>query len=130
MTERPRARSLPHPLTTATAAVALFLAVLALLTWQMRAGHDPALASAQPRPALVAQRPARRVLVRRVIRRVVITKVVHDDDAPSASVRSVPVAVQVPAAAAAPAAPVAAAAPAPAPPPPAPAPAPMVTRTS
>lgn len=63
---------------TVTAGIAVFLAVLALLAWQVRTGRDPALARAASRPVVVTSTP-RRVLVRKVIRRIVIERVVHDD---------------------------------------------------
>jgi hypothetical protein len=86
----------------ATAAAALFCAVLIFLALQVRAGRDPAIGAAQaePRPVIV-----RRIIVRRVV----------EDDAPAAAT-SAPAAP----ATAAPAAPAA----------PAPAPAPVVSRGS
>ena len=132
-TDRPRGGP-PRAATTFVAATALFLALLVLLVWQMRAGHDPAL-SAQ-RPAAVAAATPRRVLIRQVHRRVIEEKVLlipAEDDAPAHAVRvyrTVPVSggsYSPPPASSAPApapAPVAAA------PAPAPAPAPAVTHTS
>jgi hypothetical protein len=70
----------PRPIATITAAVAVFVAVLALLAWQVRSGRDPALGAAK-QTARVAPAP-RRVLVKKVVRRVIVTKVVQTDDGP------------------------------------------------
>jgi hypothetical protein len=115
MTERRRASLW----TTVAVSLAVFLAALALLAWQMHAGQDPALGAGKAEPA-----PARKVLVRRIVKRVVVTRVVP------AQPRSVPGAAAAPATAPAAPASAPASAPAPAPAPPAPAPAPPVTRTS
>lgn len=71
---RPRKRGRPSPYTVALGTLAAFLAVLAFLAFQVRAGHDPALSTGTK----VAQAPqqARRVIVRRVEDDYVITKVV------------------------------------------------------
>jgi hypothetical protein len=110
---RRRATAFP----VAATALAVFLAVLALLAANVRAGRDPALG-----PGQVAQTPvpARRVIVRRVI----VTRVVGDPPASPARA-SAPAPAPAPAPTAAPPAPVRTAAPAPAP-----APAPVVTRAS
>lgn len=118
MTDVRRPRHGPHPGWTLGGALALFAAVLTLLVWQVRTGHDPALGA--PRPALVAQAPPQRVLVKRIVRRVIDEKVVeHDDDDGGI--------VLAPAAPAVSSTPVVSGYSAPAP---APAPAPIVTRSS
>jgi hypothetical protein len=114
----------PRPIATITAAVAVFVAVLVLLAWQVRSGRDPALGAAK-QTARVAPTP-RRVLVKKVVRRVIVTKVVQTDDGP------VLVASTAPAPAAASSGTTVQSAPAVAysAPAPAPAPAPVVTKTS
>lgn len=133
----PRRPSMPHPAWTLTAGLALFLALLVLLAWQVRAGKDPALSAQQP-TAQVAATP-RRVLVRRVIRKVIDDKVILIHPAPvAAQVASAPTSSAASGYTSAPSAPASAtysaptySAPAPAAAPaPAPAPAPVVTRTS
>jgi len=71
---RPRRRGRPSPSTVVLGSLAAFLAILAFLAFQVRAGHDPALS----RPATVAQlqQQPRRVIVRKVEDDYVITKVV------------------------------------------------------
>jgi 2-oxoglutarate dehydrogenase E2 component (dihydrolipoamide succinyltransferase) len=108
MTERPRRFG---PAVTIAAAAATFLAALAFLAGQVRAGKDPAIGPARETAAATTATAGRPV----VRRRVVITRVVHD--APTAG-------APVPAPAPAPAGPAPAPAPAPA------APAPVVTRAS
>jgi pyruvate dehydrogenase E2 component (dihydrolipoamide acetyltransferase) len=110
----------PGPFPVIAGSLGLFLAVTALLAFQMRAGADPALGEPQ---AVAAASPApRKVLIRRVI----ITRVVEHrrrrDGGSSAPVQAAPRTIT---AAPAPAA----AAPAPAAPA-APAPAPLTTRSS
>src|SRR3954470_9293360 len=73
----------PRPTLVIASSLALFLAVFALLAWQMRAGRDPALSAV----AKAARPPApRRVVVRRVVvtkRHVVIVE--DEDEEPSAA---------------------------------------------
>lgn len=118
----------PRARRTAVAALAVFLAVLALLSWQVRTGRDPALAHAS-RSVVVATAP-RGVLVRKVIRRVIVEQLVVDDDG---QVTARPVVATVagrgPVVTSRTSAP-SVAAPAPAAPAAQPAPAPIVTRTS
>jgi len=71
---RPRRRGRPSPSTVVLGSLAAFLAILAFLAFQVRAGHDPAL-SAQTSVAQVQQQP-RHVVVRKVEDDYVITKVV------------------------------------------------------
>jgi hypothetical protein len=104
----------PGPFPVIAGSLGLFLAVTALLAFQMRAGADPALGEPQ---VVAAASPAPRKLL---IRRVIITRVVEHrrrrDDGGSAAVQAAPrtnTAARAPAAAAP--APVAPAAPAPAP---------------
>lgn len=108
-----------------TGGMALFLALLVLLSWQVRAGRDPKL-SAQQSVAQIAAKP-QRVLVRRIVRKVIDERVVLIHPAPAASQPVAAPAGSAPSSSTVvqAAAPVAAAAPAPAP-----APAPVVTRTS
>jgi len=70
----------PRPIATMIAATAVFVAVLVLLAWQVRAGRDPALGTVR-QTARVAPAP-RRVLVKKIVRRVIVTKVVQTDDGP------------------------------------------------
>ena len=116
---RPPARAV------ASMSLALFLAVFALLAFQLRSGQDPALGRPQARAA-VPPPPKKRVLVRKlIITRVVVHLPAREDDRPV--VAAAPVRVPVPAAPPAVAAPPAAVAP------PAPAPAappPLTTRSS
>ena len=103
MTEprRPAPVKRPGPLPVAATALAAFLALLALLASQVRAGRDPALGPAEQRPA-----PApRRVVVHRVIETRVVGR-----DAPAAAPSTPAPQATAPA--------------------PAPAPAPVVTRSS
>ena len=119
---RPRKRR-PGPFGVLAGSLATFLVVLAFLSFQLAAGHDPALGQGATAPT-APERPAKRQVVRRIKRRVIV-KV----PAPSAPVAAAPApsaAAPVPTAPAAPAAPAAPVTPAPAPaPPPAP-----VTRSS
>ena len=71
---RTRRRGRPSPSTVVLGSLAAFLAILAFLAFQVRAGHDPAL-SAQTSVAQVQQQP-RQVVVRKVEDDYVITKVV------------------------------------------------------
>ena len=69
-------RRKPGPEVVVASAVAIFLAVFALLAWQMRTGRDPALGT---KPVANVVVPAkRRVLVRKVVvtRRVIVLR--HD----------------------------------------------------
>jgi hypothetical protein len=125
MTEPRHQRRMPRPSVTALAAMALFLAVLVLLAWQVRAGRDPALGAARQRPALVAKARPGRVLVKKIVRRVIDEKVVETDDGPVVVAQTAP-APSGTAVSSAPAVVYSAPAPAPAP---APA-APVVTKTS
>lgn len=71
----PRRRRGPNPTTVVLGSVAAFMAILAFLAFQVRAGNDPAL---QP-TAKVAQAPVqqpRRVVLRKVEDDYVITKVI------------------------------------------------------
>lgn len=62
-----RRRSRPHAVVAGS--LALFLALFALLAWQMRSGADPALGDGR----LAAQATgSRQVVVHRVVRRVVV----------------------------------------------------------
>ena len=118
---RPRARAV------ASMTVALFLAVFALLTFQLRSGRDPALGRPQARAAALAPPPTR-VLVRKIIvTRVIVHLPAQDDDRPVAA--AAPARVTVPSSPPAVAAPPAAAPP-PAPAAPAPAAPPLTTRSS
>ena len=84
---RPRAR------TVASMTLALFLAVFALLAFQLRSGRDPALGRPQARAAAPAP-PPRRVLIRKVIvTRVVVHLPARDDDRPVAAAAPVRVPV-------------------------------------
>ena len=116
---RPRARAV------AAMSLALFLAVFALLAFQLRSGRDPALGRPQARAAAPAP-PPRRVLVRKIIiTRVVVHLPAQEDDRPVAAAAP----VYVPAPSSPPtvvAPPAAAPAPAPAPA----APPPLTTRSS
>jgi hypothetical protein len=114
-----RRRRFGAPVTIA-AAVGTFLAALAFLAGQVRAGKDPAIGPARETAAATPADRARPVIRRRVI----ITRVVHD--APTAPAPGPGLRGPAPAPAPAPA-PVA---PAPAPAPAAPAPAPVTTRAS
>jgi hypothetical protein len=77
---RAAAMTRPRPAATLIASIAVFVAVLVLLAWQVRAGRDPALGTVR-QTARVAPAP-RRVLVKKVVRRVIVTKVIHTDDGP------------------------------------------------
>jgi hypothetical protein len=70
MTERRPARSPRSALLAWCGAALAFLAVLALLSWQVAAGRDPAIGAGEP---AAAPAPAKRVLVRRILRRVIVT---------------------------------------------------------
>jgi hypothetical protein len=106
----------------AATTLGVFLAVLALLVFQLRSGHDPALGrgtalAGAPLP------PPRHVLVRRVVvTRVVVHLPEEADDSPVALAAAPAVVSQYTAPAAPPVTSVA--------PAPAPAPAPLTTRTS
>lgn len=78
-----RRRRGPSPVHVVAGTLAVFLACLAFLAWQVRTGHDPSLGT----PAAAA--PAR-VLVKRVERKVVVTDVlpVEEDDAPTGGTAS------------------------------------------
>ena len=75
MTEpRPTRRAAPQRPSAAPlvlGALALFLAILTFLAWQLRAGHDPALSA---KAATAPQK--RRVVVRRIERKTVIERVI------------------------------------------------------
>jgi hypothetical protein len=116
---------MPRASATVLATMALFLALLVLLAWQVRAGRDPALGAARQRPALAAQARPRRVLVKKIVRRVIDEKVVETDDGPVVVAQAVPASSGA-AVSSAPAVVYSAPAPAPAP---APA-APVVTKSS
>lgn len=115
---RPRRPRRPSGLPVHLLALGLFLAVLALLALQMRAGRDPLVTAAEPEP--------RQVVVRRVERRVIIT-VERAARAPGASAPAAYVPGEPASTPSVSAPPAAAPAPAPAP---TPAPAPVVTRSS
>lgn len=120
MTDRrpaPRPRR-PGPLPVVAASLATFLALLAFLALQLRAGRDPALGAGKA----ATQVAARRVLVRRIEKKVVV---VHTTPSPTRLAATGSPAPVV----AAPSAPAPAPAATPAPPPPPPPP-PPVTRTS
>jgi hypothetical protein len=73
---RPIRKGGPRASTVALVTLAAFLAVLAFLAFQLRAGHDPALSqSGQVAAVQQAQQP-RRVIVRKIEDDYVITKVV------------------------------------------------------
>ena len=103
----------PHAALVFAPALGAFLAALALLAFQVRAGQDPALGAAEP--VAQAQVKPRRVLVRKVIERVVVH---HPPTGTSASTPP-PAAVRTSAPQATTTAPA-----------PAPAPAPLTTQTS
>lgn len=120
-------RRAPRARAVASMSLALFLAVFALLAFQLRSGRDPALGRPQVRAAAPAP-PPKRVLVRKVIiTRVVVHLPAEDDAQPVAA--AAPVRVPVPSSPPAAAAPPAAAPPAPAAPAPA-APPPLTTHSS
>jgi hypothetical protein len=56
--------------------LAAFLAILAFLAFQVRAGHDPALSRSSGQVAAVQQQQPKRIVVRKVEDDYVITKVV------------------------------------------------------
>jgi hypothetical protein len=131
MTDRaaaPRRRRGPSPTTVVLGSVAAFMAILAFLAFQVRAGNDPAL-HPTAKVAQAPQQQPRRIVLRKVEDDYVITKVIP---APQQTVSGSPAVttsssgggnVSAPA-------PVVTSSPAPAPvPAPAPAPAP-VTRSS
>src|SRR5829696_5767328 len=96
-----------RPLTAVAAAtLALFFTIAALLVFQLRSGHDPALGGQVVQTT--AQVAPKRVLVRKVI----VTRVVHDPGAAPAPVQRSSTTPAAPAPAPAPA-PVPAPAPAP-----------------
>ncbi len=116
---RPAIRK-PGPFPVIAGSLGLFLAFVAVLAFQLRAGADPAIGAGKPEPVAAAASPApRRVLIRRGI----VTRIVghrsRGGKAPTASAAP-------PTTSSAPSAP----APAPAAPAPAPAPAPMTTQSS
>jgi hypothetical protein len=80
MTEQARPRPArrkrgPRPSTVVLSTLAAFLAILAFLAFQVRAGHDPALSRSSGQVAAVQQQP-KRIVVRKVEDDYVITKVV------------------------------------------------------
>ena len=75
-TPRPARRKRgPRPSTVVLSTLAAFLAILAFLAFQVRAGHDPALSRSSGQVAAVQQQP-KRIVVRKVEDDYVITKVV------------------------------------------------------
>ena len=124
--------SRPSLSTTLGWAATLFVAVLALLAWQVAAGRDPALDAKRPALASVSTTAPRRVLVRVIHRRVIKDKIVYLPPAQSgASTASAPSYASAPAQTySAPAQSYSAPAPVAAAPAPAPAPAPVQTATS
>lgn len=82
MTKRPKQPSFS---TVMLGSLAAFLAILAFLAFQVRAGHDPAL-SRQTQVAQIQPQP-RRVIVRRVEDDYVITKVIPAPPQGTTSVR-------------------------------------------
>ena len=115
MTSRPRRPPARH---VAAGTLALFLAVFALLAFQLRSGRDPALGGvvvAAKAPAV----PPKRVLIRKVVITRVVVHLPRDGGGAAAPVRAITPASPAPAAPVQ----VAPAAPAPAPPP-------LTTRTS
>ena len=129
MTEQARPRPArrkrgPRPSTVVLSTLAAFLAILAFLAFQVRAGHDPALSRSSGQVAAVQQQP-KRIVVRKVEDDYVITKVVP---APR-SATSVQPALTTGSSGGGSPAPVVTSSPAPVPAPPPAAPAP-VTRTS
>jgi hypothetical protein len=127
---RPRRRKRPSASTVVLGSLAAFLAILAFLAFQVRAGNDPAL-SAQTKVAQVQQQqPARRVIVRKVEDDYVITKVIPAPQATRSPQPALTTGSSGNGGGASTPAPVVTSGPAPAPvPAPSPAPAP-VTRTS
>lgn len=76
-TPRPARRKRgPRPSTVALSTLAAFLAILAFLAFQVRAGHDPALTRSSGQVAAVQQQQPKRIVVRKVEDDYVITKVV------------------------------------------------------
>jgi hypothetical protein len=80
MTEQARPRPArrkrgARPSTVVLSTLAAFLAILAFLAFQVRAGHDPALSRSSGQVAAVQQQP-KRIVVRKVEDDYVITKVV------------------------------------------------------
>lgn len=63
----------PGPFPVIAASLGLFLAITALLAFQMRAGADPALGEGEPQLVAVASPAPRKVLIRRVI----VTRIVE-----------------------------------------------------
>ena len=131
MTEQARPRPArrkrgPRPSTVVLSTLAAFLAILAFLAFQVRAGHDPALSRSSGQVAAVQQQQQpKRIVVRKVEDDYVITKVVP---APR-SATSVQPALTTGSSGGGSPAPVVTSSPAPVPAPPPAAPAP-VTRTS
>jgi hypothetical protein len=76
-TPRPARRKRgPRPSTVVLSTLAAFLAILAFLAFQVRAGHDPALSRSSGQVAAVQQPQPKRIVVRKVEDDYVITKVV------------------------------------------------------
>jgi len=77
-TPRPARRKRgPRPSTVVLSTLAAFLAILAFLAFQVRAGHDPALSRSSGQVAAVQQQQQpKRIVVRKVEDDYVITKVV------------------------------------------------------
>jgi|SRR4051812_24158403 hypothetical protein len=110
-------RSLPRARAVAAATIAVFLAIFALLVFQLRSGRDPALGQGTTL-AKAPVPPPKRILVRKtIVTRVIVHLPADEEDAPVAV-------------AAAPAVTYSAPAPAAAAPAPAPAPAPLTTHSS
>jgi hypothetical protein len=63
----------PGPFPVIAASLGLFLAITALLAFQMRAGADPALGEGEPQLVAAAPPAPRKVLIRRVI----VTRIVE-----------------------------------------------------
>ncbi|HEX6023476.1 MAG TPA: hypothetical protein VFZ00_15890, partial [Solirubrobacter sp.] len=108
----------PGPFPVIAMSLGLFLAIVAVLAFQMRAGADPALGKGEPVQVAAATPAPRKVLIRRVI----VTRIVEHREGRR---RPAPAAAAPPASTSNPAP--AAPAPAPAPAPAAP---PMTTRSS
>lgn len=116
-------RQPPPARVVVTATLALFLTVFALLVFQLRSGHDPALGAGTV-ARVASSPPPKRVLVRKLIITRVVVHLPGEDESVSVPVTRTAVVPVAPASASAPV-------PAPAPTPaPAPAPAPLTTHSS
>ncbi len=76
-----RRRRGPGPLPVIAGSLALFLAVLTLLVFQLRAGRDPAIGAGSQAVAAAPAPAVRRVVIRRVIVTRVVTRVIDDPPA-------------------------------------------------